>query len=473
MKKLLDKYWIAFLLVGSLAACTVDEDPGNAAPRADAGPAETAGVTLSADVQAVRSAKDALPNVFIPPFEDCREPLAGEQGQGPGGKVCTNVAISGCTEEGKYFPDYAECDVVRSQRPFWTAPPTAEPRADDPRLDDTVFMGELAWVTEQIGASGCACCHDSKAVGGQAAQWDISYGKVWTDTLSDSGLALFVGLADSSTLGAYPAAHNHGFDRSFTGIPTTDTKRMQTFLRAEMKRRGISEAQARAVPPFGGPIYANSVAVPGPCKAGEGVDPDGNVRWNGGAARYVYVAEDDAKNPGVPPNLDLPVGTLWRLDVLASAQPITAPLAYGTTPEGSFQRVPEKTDAEPLEQGTQYLLTVLRDVGLPIASCVFTFGDDVPELQPGATTDAGTTTDAGSSSACDLPDDGFGAICYDAENSSDCPCAADYCAIMPGQTSGYCTRSGCKDDPSVCPAEWSCFDVSAFQAGAPAICLAP
>src|SRR5690349_20334514 len=175
MKKLLDKRWIAFPLVGWLAACTVDEEPGSAARGAGAGAAGTAGVTLRADVQAVRSAKDALPNVFIPPFEDCRAPLAGEQGEGPGGKVCTNVAISGCTEEGKYFPDYAECDVVRTQRPYWTAPPAAEPSADDPRLADPAFMTELAWVKEQIGASGCACCHDSKAVGGQAAQWDISY----------------------------------------------------------------------------------------------------------------------------------------------------------------------------------------------------------------------------------------------------------------------------------------------------------
>jgi hypothetical protein len=452
---------IALLLIAALTACGDDDDDGtdSAASTGESPP------TLRADVQAVRSAADALPNVFIPPFVDCREPLAGEAGMGPDGQVCTNVAISGCTEPGKYFPDYAECDVVRTQRPYWPAPPAAEPKADDPRLDDAAFMDELAWVTEQVGASGCACCHDGSAH--PAAQWDISRGPIWVDTLSDTGLALFVGLADSSVLGAYPAEDNYGFDRTATGIPTTDTERMQAFLRAELERRGISEEEARAVPPFGGPIYANSVAVPEPCGAGEGVDPDGVVHWNGGDARYVYVGREDARNPGVPPNLDLPKGTLWRLDALASEPALDGPLEYGETPKGSFQAVPEKDRAPALERGRSYLLTVLRDVGLPLASCVFEFGEDVAPAKPSQE----PASDAGP--ACELPDNGFGAACTDAVEHSECSCAADYCAVMPGQSEGYCTVTGCKDDPSVCPEDWSCFDLSAFQSGAPAICLAP
>lgn len=104
----------AFLLIGLLAGCSDDDgsaatdDQQHPATRADAGsgagPAGTQTLRLRADVEPVRSAADALPGVFIPPFVDCRQPLAGEKGEGPGGKVCTNVAISGCTEPGKYFP---------------------------------------------------------------------------------------------------------------------------------------------------------------------------------------------------------------------------------------------------------------------------------------------------------------------------------------------------------------------------------
>src|SRR5262245_35233752 len=90
----------------------------------------TAAVTLRADVAPVERVEDAMPGVFIPPFEDCRD------------GVCTNVAISGCTEAGRYFPDVASCAVVRTQRPFWPEAPAAEPRADDPRLNDPAFMQE-------------------------------------------------------------------------------------------------------------------------------------------------------------------------------------------------------------------------------------------------------------------------------------------------------------------------------------------
>src|SRR5262245_45690077 len=73
-------------------------------------------ITYRDDVTPVTNAEDALPGVFIPPFVDCREPLDGEPGMGPDGQVCTNVAISGSTEPGRYFPDYASCDVVLTQR---------------------------------------------------------------------------------------------------------------------------------------------------------------------------------------------------------------------------------------------------------------------------------------------------------------------------------------------------------------------
>ena len=175
------------------------------------------------------------------------------------------------------YPDYADCDVVRTERPFWPEDPAGQTDSGDPRLHDSDFMAELGWMTQQVEAAACSCCHDSRQNGGLTGQWDIYHDGIWLDTLSDSGLALFIGLADSSVLGAYPAADNFGFDRSATGIPTDDTARMQAFLQRELDRRGITRAQAAAVPPFGGPIYENRVKQPDACSdEGSGIDPSGH-----------------------------------------------------------------------------------------------------------------------------------------------------------------------------------------------------
>lgn len=422
------------------------------------------------DVKPVTDVKAALPGTFIPPFDDCRDPVAGEPaGKGPNGQVCTHTMISACTEPGRYYPDYASCSVVRTQRPFWEVPPANEPREDDPRLADPAFMKELDWMTEQVAACACTCCHDSRAEDGKVGQWDINRGPIWLDTLSDTGLALFVGLADSSALGAYPEADNFGFDRTRTGVPTTDTARMQKFLRAEMERRGITEDEARAVAPFGGPIYQNRLMKPVEC-AGQGVDPEARVQLGDERVRYLYVMQADAENPGVPPDQDLPDGTLWRIDVLASAEPIKGPIAYGSTPKGSFQVLPADKSAPLLEQGKRYKLYALRDVGLPAVNCTFTFGETLPE--PGKTEPRQPQKPNEMSGDCDAQaaSEAFGASCT---SDGDCKCAANYCALMPGQTTGYCTAKGCKDDPSVCPEAWSCFDLSAFSSDLPAICMKP
>jgi hypothetical protein len=456
---------------------------------------------LSSDVAPIRNAQDARPGTFIPPYFECRAGLNGETGTGPNGEVCAHVAISGCTEPGQYFPDYASCDVVRTQRPFWPKPPAAEPKADDPRLQDPSFVDELAWVTEQVEACGCVCCHDGKNNGGQAGQWDIRRGPIWTDTLSDTGLALFTGLADSSVLGAYPSADNFGFDRTRTGLPTTDTPRLLAFLERELERRGISREQAAAVPPFGGPIYQNRVRKPTQCQGeGHGIAADGRVVFQGGPARYVYVLAVGSENPGVPPNLDLPEGTLWRLDVLANAPAVASGLSYGTTPASSFQAFPVSAAAPALEPGKDYQLTVLRDVGVPVANCIFTFGDE-PKLTPaavsggagapapaagtggsappaaisgsgsgGASSTGGAGATSTPSATCALPGgdaQGFEAAC---KVDADCSCTANFCALMPGQTQGVCTVQGCKADPTRCPTGYSCFDLSVFGASLPSIC---
>ena len=67
----------------------------------------------------------------------------------------------------------------------------------------------------------------------------------------------------------------------------------------------------------------------------------------------------------------------------------------------------------------------------------------------------------------------FGAPCADTVEHTDCGPPADHCAMMPGQTVGNCTATGCIDNATVCPGDWSCLDLSAFLADQPAICVAP
>jgi hypothetical protein len=184
----------------------------------------------------------------------------------------------------------------------------------------------------------------------------------------------------------------------------------------------------------------------------------------GGPVRYVYVLEDGSKNPGVPPNLDMPDGTLWRLDVLPNADAVASGLQYGTTPAGSFQAIPETSTAPALEAGTTYHLVALADVGLPVTSCLFKYGE------PLGNGDAGVI-DYVDPSVCDGQMSAFGTTC---KNDNMCKCgAASFCALQPGATEGFCTAAGCVEDPSVCPEDWSCFDLSMFQEGAPSFCLAP
>jgi hypothetical protein len=122
----------------------------------------------------------------------------------------------------------------------------------------------------------------------------------------------------------------------------------------------------------------------------------------------------------------------------------------------SFQNVPAASPAPQLEPGKKYQFTALRDVGVAIAKCLFVFGEPLGEPTP-PTTPPPTTGEFGASYA------------YDAA----CATPTDYCAVLPGQSAGYCTRKGCNDDPSYCPNGWSCFDLSKFQPGAPSICVKP
>jgi hypothetical protein len=72
-----------------------------------------------------------------------------------------------------------------------------------------------------------------------------------------------------------------------------------------------------------------------------------------------------------------------------------------------------------------------------------------PSSDAGSGDETGDAPPAAGSAANCSQTSRLGDVCAD---SADCQCLTDLCAIPPGETIGSCTRTGCADDPSVCPA---------------------
>ena len=310
---------------------------------------------------------------FEPPVQVCVAPLPGEPaGMGPDGEVCTWEAISASTEEGRHFADYASCEPILTQRPYWAATVEANTPDDDPRYDDADWMDDYGWITEQVEASACVCCHSSELAPSGPSGWFLEAAGLWVDTLDDDGMAMLAGWIDSTAFGAYDPEDNNGFARVLTGLPSTDPERTRAFFEGELTRRGVTESDFADAAPFGGPLADQLVFEPEACASNSGVNASGEVRWAGGEARYLYVLEGDATNPGVPPNLDLPDGTLWRVDVPPAGQPLTSGLTYGSVPAGTSQVAPAAGAPPALVSGSDYYLYVLFDVAQPLTRCLFT-----------------------------------------------------------------------------------------------------
>ena len=97
------------------------------------------------------------------------------------------------------------------------------------------------------------------------------------------------------------------------------------------------------------------------------------MSWGSDPARYVYVLDAGSKNPGVPPNLDLPVGTRWHVAVPTTGEPVLSGIVYGDTKDGLLQRAPEAGASAPkLVKGQNYYLVALQDIAFPAARCLFT-----------------------------------------------------------------------------------------------------
>ena len=208
------------------------------------------------------------------------------------------------------------------------------------------------------------------------AKWSTDAGALWVDTMSDTAISLFAGYVDSSALGAFNPADNNGFDRINSALPSTDVARMLAFFQGEFERREIDVAFAEMIRPIGGPLVEQRHYEPAACEAGAGIGQDGLLTWTKteDAARYIYVLEAGASNPGIPPNFDLPDGTIWRVDVASTDAPMpSGSVRYAAVPQGAIQYYP-RDGALPaaLASGRQYYLYVLKDVGFVLERCLFT-----------------------------------------------------------------------------------------------------
>lgn len=332
-----------------------------------------AGGTFDADPACNQcGASDEIGSPFVPPTRTCMPALEGEPPGASDGEVCTWNLISASTEPGRRYADYADCDIVRSQRPYYFEASPTVPDPEDPRLDDEAYLAEVAWIKDQAESSACSCCHTASETPEGAAIWDTEAGALWIDTVTDEALAMLAGYTDSAAFGFLDAGENNTFDRSATGLPTTDSARLLAFAERELERRGVTTAEAAELEPFA-PFFRELIDFePEACDEGIGVDDAGNLSWSGGGARYIHVLSADSLAPGVPPNWDMPEGTLWAIRVPPTSLAMSCGGAYGELPEGAIQEIPEAGEAPELVSGETYFLYVQSDIAQPITRCLFT-----------------------------------------------------------------------------------------------------
>lgn len=313
------------------------------------------------------------------PTRDCKAPQAGEApGQSANGEVCTWSMISGATEEGRDFNVYGNCNMVRTQRPYYPVDAAPEATQEDSRMNDPTYVAEVNWVKSQVQATACVCCHSTVAPLG-TSNWYVESGPNFANSFFPRGLAMGAGWIDTVGFGAFEPGENNGFTRAtptnttHSIFVTTDDARMKRFFEGELAHRGYTRDDFAGQTYGAGPLDAQRFFKPEACTAGEGVAADGTVNWVGGKARYLYVLEADSNSPAVPPNLDIPVGTKWRIDVdWATGTPIEpGSVKYGVTPAELLQRVPATGAPAALESGRSYYLYVLQDVAIPVTRCLF------------------------------------------------------------------------------------------------------
>jgi hypothetical protein len=104
---------------------------------------------------------------------------------------------------------------------------------------------------------------------------------------------------------------------------------------------------------------------------------------------------------------------------------------------------------------------------LQLGVCVPAASAGETQGQAGAPAVEGGDAGEGTAAECS-PSSQFGDPCT---SDAECHCPTNYCALQPGQSMGNCTHSGCLEDPSVCPADHMCVDLSVFSPTLPSICI--
>ena len=150
--------------------------------------------------------EDPPPAFFLPVFEPyslvCTDPMPGEPpGDGPNGQVCTWEGIAGSTEVGRRYVDYASCDTVRTQRPYYGVDRETGTSPNDPRYNDEAWQTEWAWVNSELEANACVCCHEAAITPAGPSFWWLEQEGFWVDALTDEGLGMMAGWVDSTSFG--------------------------------------------------------------------------------------------------------------------------------------------------------------------------------------------------------------------------------------------------------------------------------
>ncbi|MFY0575341.1 hypothetical protein ACN28S_14100 [Cystobacter fuscus] len=194
--------------------------------------------------------------------------------------------ISGATELGRHFDDYASCDRVRTQRPYYAVPPAPNAEREDPRMKDPAYAAEVAWVRTQIESTACVCCHSTRAPKG-TSNWYVESPGNFINSFNPRGLAMGAGWINTVGFGAYPREHNNGFSRASPERPldsifvTTDPDRMARFFQSELFQRGFKREDFADQPYGAGPLDDQRLFRPTACAKGEGVDARGLLQWRG------------------------------------------------------------------------------------------------------------------------------------------------------------------------------------------------
>jgi hypothetical protein len=106
-----------------------------------------------------------------------------------------------------------------------------------------------------------------------------------------------------------------------------------------------------------------------------------------------------------------------------------------------------------------------------VCSPVAVLQTDAAAAEGGAAPDGGAALqDATMSTPCQEERAAvFGKSCA---SDANCNCAAPYCALMPGQTTGLCSVY-CRTSPDDCPDGYMCFDLAVFGVqGVKPFCIA-